>query len=150
SVVPLTTTANNSTTFYTLEDAIKSAGNNGIVTVEPGAVADFNIDITQNGLTIQGDPNVPSNILPSYNISIDANNVTLKNLNINFVSVNPGFSGLTVAHSTLNSVFVSGGPTGNGNNTITQNYITSDVTIIGNTDMGVASNDQITNNTFTS
>jgi hypothetical protein len=150
SVVPVTTTANNSTTFYALEDAIKSAGNNGTVTIEPGAIADFNVDITQNGLTIQGDPNVPSSILPGYNISIDANNVTLKNVNINFVSVNPGFSGLTVTHSTVDSIFISGGPTGNGNNVITQNTITSDVTVIGNTNPGVATNDQITNNTFDS
>ncbi len=150
SVVPVTTAANNSTTFYALEDAIKSAGNNGTVTIEPGAIADFNIDVTQNGLTIQGDPNVPSSILPGYNISIDANNVTLKNVNINFVSVNPGFSGLTVTHSTVNSIFISGGPTGNGNNLITQNTITSDVTVIGNTNPGIATNDQITNNTFTS
>ena len=150
AVVPLTTPANNSTTFYTLEDAVKTANNSGVVTVEPGAVADFNIDITQNNLTIQGDPNVPSSILPAYNISVDANNVTLKNLNINFVSVDPGFSGLTVTHSTINSIFISGGPTGNGGNIITQNNISSDVTVIGNTNPGVASNDQITNNTFSS
>ncbi len=150
SVVPLTTVANNTTNFYTLEDAIKSAGNNGTVTVEPGAVADFNVDITQNGLTIQGDPNVPSSILPGYNISIDANNVLLKNLNINFVSVDPGFSGLTVTHSTVGSIFISGGPAGNGSNLITQNTITSDVTVIGNTNPGTPTNDQITNNNFTS
>src|SRR5580692_1945018 len=78
SVVPLTTVANNSTTFYTLQDAMNTAGANGVITIEPGAIADYNDDITQNNLTIQGDPNVPSSILPAYNISIDANNVTLK------------------------------------------------------------------------
>jgi hypothetical protein len=150
TVVPLTTAANNSTTFFTLEDAIKAAGTNGTVTVEPGAIADFNIDITQSGLTVQGDPNVPSSILPGYNISIDANNVLLRNLNINFVSVNPGFNHLTVTHSTVNSIFISGGPSGNGGNVITQNYITSDITAIGNTDLGLATNDVITNNTFAS
>ena len=150
SVVPLTATPNNSSTFGALEDAIKAAGNNGTVTVEPGATADFNIDITQSGLTIQGDPNVPSSILPSYNISIDANNVVLKNLNINFVSVNPGFNGLQLAKSTVGSVFISGGPTGNGNNTITQNAVSGDVTVIGNTDLGVPTNDNITYNTFSS
>src|SRR5213078_242001 len=118
--------------FRALADAIKAAGNNGVVTIEPGAVADFNIDVTQTGLTIQGDPNVPSSILPAYNISIDANNVTLKNINVNFVSVNPGFSGLKVTRSTVGSIFISGGETGNGNNVITQNLITGDVTIIGN------------------
>ena len=150
SVVPLTTAANNSTTFYALADAMNGRRHNGVVTVEPGAIADFNDDITQSGLTIQGDPNVPSSILPAYNISIDANNVTLKNLNTNFISVDPGFSGLTVTHSTVNSIFISGGPSGNGNNVITQNNITSDVTVTGNTNLGVATNDQITNNTFSS
>ncbi len=150
SVVPLTTAANNSTTFYTLQDAMNTAGANGVITIEPGAIADYNDDITQNNLTIQGDPTVPSSILPAYNISIDANNVTLKNVNINFVSVDPGFSGLMVTHSTLVSVFISGGPTGNGSNVITQNNITSDITVIGNTNLGAATNDQITNNTFSS
>jgi Domain of unknown function (DUF4214) len=150
SVVPLTQAANNTTTFYALQDAITAAGNNGVVTVEPGAVADFNDDVTQNGLTIQGDPNVASSILPSYQISIDANNVTLKNLNLNFISEDPGFSGLTVARSTVGSIFISGGASGNGNNLITQNTITSDVTIIGNTNQGAATNDQITFNTFES
>jgi hypothetical protein len=148
-VVPLTTDTSG-TAFHTLADAIKAAGANGVVTVEPGAVADTSIDITQNGITIQGDPNVPSSILPGYNISIDANGVTLRNLNINFVSVDPGFGGMTITHSTVGSVFVSGGASGNGSNVITQNAISSDVTIIGNTNLGAGTNDQVTNNTFSS
>jgi hypothetical protein len=150
TVVPVNGNVNNTSNFRFLQDAINAAGPGGTITIEPGATADFNIDITQPGLTIQGDPNVPSSILPGYNISIDANNVTLKNLNVNFVSVNPNFSGLTLFKSTVGSVFVSGGAAGNGNNNITQNYITGDVTVIGNTNLGLPTNDRITNNTFAS
>jgi hypothetical protein len=148
-VVPVNQAANNSTIFHTLQDALPAAGTGGTITIEPGAVADFNTDITQGNLTVQGDPNVPSSILPAYNLSVDASGVTLKNLNLNFVSVSAGFNSLTIVRSTVSSVFIQGGPTGNGNNLITQNLISSSVTITGNTNLGVATNDRITNNAFT-
>src|SRR5207248_5197906 len=102
---------------------------------------------TQNNLTIQGDPNVSSSILPAYNLSVDASGVTLKNLNLNFVSVDAGFNGATIVRSTISSIFIQGGPSSNGFNWISQNLITSTVTVTGNTTLGAASNDKITNNT---
>jgi hypothetical protein len=148
-VLPVDQVANNVTTFHTMQDALGAAGIGGTITVEPGAVADSNTDITQNNLLIQGDPNVPSSILPAYNLSVDASGVTLKNLNLNFVSVSAGFTGITITRSTVSSIFIQGGPGGNGANVISQNLITSSVTITGNTTLGAPSNDRITNNTFT-
>src|SRR5438128_1353596 len=49
-VVPLTADVN-ATSFRTLSDAIKAAGPNGTVTIEPGAVADFNDAVTNNTFT---------------------------------------------------------------------------------------------------
>ncbi len=148
TVVPITFNANNSNTFHTLEDALTAAGNNGTITIEPGAVVDTNTDVTQSGLTIQGDPNVSSSILPAYNLSVDASGVQLKNMNLNFVSIDAGFGNISISKSTIGSVFIQGGDTGNGNNLITQNLITSTVTITGNTNLGVATNDTISNNNF--
>jgi hypothetical protein len=148
-VVPVSQAANNASTFHTLQDALPAAGAGGLITIEPGAVADFNTDITQGNLTIQGDPNVPSAILPAYNLSVDASGVSLKNLHLNFVSVSAAINSLTIFRSTVSSIFIQGGPSANGNNLITQNLITSSVTITGNTTLGVASNDRITNNIFT-
>jgi hypothetical protein len=146
-VVPLTTPTSG-TDYHTLQDALTASNANGTITIEPGAVADFNTDITQNGLTIQGDPNVPSSILPAYNISVDASNVMLKNLNLNFVSVDAGFNNVNIVRSTVNSIFIQGGPTGNGSNNISQNVITGNVSVTGNTNLGVASNDVIEYNNF--
>ncbi len=147
-VVPITQQVDNTTNFHTLQDALPAAGNGGLITIEPGAIADQNADVTQNNLTIQGDPNVSSSILPTYVIQVDASGVMLKNLNINFVSLNAGFNSLTVARSTVSNIFIQGGPTFNGNNTISQNVITGNVNLIGNTNLGVASNDKIVNNSF--
>jgi Domain of unknown function (DUF4214) len=148
-VLPVSQPTNNVTTFHTLQEALPAAGSGGTVTIEPGAVADFNTDITQNSLTIQGDLNVPSSILPAYNLSIDASGVTLKNLNLNFVSISAGFNSTSIFRSTVASIFIQGGPSFNGNNLISQNVITSSVTITGNTTLGAATGDRITNNTFT-
>jgi Domain of unknown function (DUF4214) len=149
SVLPIVQPVDGTSTFHTLQDALAVVTTGSTITIEPGAVADFNTDVTVGNIMIQGDPNVPSSILPAYNLSVDASGVTLKNMNLNFVSVNAGFSNTTIFKSTVSSVFIQGGPTANGSNVITQNQISSTVTVTGNTSLGVATNDQITNNNFT-
>jgi hypothetical protein len=148
-VIPVSQPANNVTTFHTLQQALPAAGSGGLITIEPGAVADFNTDITENNLTVQGDLNVPSSILPAYNLSVDASGVTLKNLNLNFVSVSAGFNSTSIFRSTVGTIFIQGGSASNGNNFISQNVITTSLTITGNTTVGAATNDRITNNSFT-
>ncbi len=149
TVLPVTDSANNVTTFHALQDALTAAGSGGTITIEPGAVADLSVDITQRNLTLQGDPNVPSSILPAYNLSVDASGVTLRNLNLNFVTIDAGFNSISIVRSTVNSIFIQGGPALNGGNLISQNLITGTVGVTGNTNPGAASNDQIVNNTFT-
>jgi hypothetical protein len=149
SVLPIVQPADGATTFHNLQDALAAASTGSTITIEPGVIADFNTDVTVGQLTIQGDPNVPSSILPAYNLSVDASGLNLKNMNLNFVSVNAGFNNTTLYKCTVSSVFIQGGPTNNGNNVITQCQISSTITITGNTNLGVATNDQVTNNNFT-
>jgi hypothetical protein len=104
SVVPVTQPAD-STHFYSLEDAARAAqltGNGGLVTIEPGALGGQ--ASIPGSITIQGDPNVPPSVLPSYLIRVGdfnvhdlgvTSNVTLTNLNLSSLSVgvpNPGFT----------------------------------------------------------
>lgn len=150
-VVPLGQAVNNVTTFRTLTDALPRAGAGGTVTVLPGAVADATfITVNQANVTIQGDPNVPSSILPLYSLGVNASGVTLKNLNLGFVNVDAAAGGITIHRSTVDTVFITGGAGAPGNNHITQNYITGSLNITGNTNFGAATNDQITDNTFAS
>src|SRR2546423_1852106 len=96
-VVPLTQVVDGVTTFHRLQDAVTVAGASGdVVTVAPGATADPGpVVVTNNGITITGDPNVPGSILPAYDIILNASRVTLTRLNLGYVNVGPDFTGDT-------------------------------------------------------
>src|SRR5690349_13568561 len=67
-VVPLTAPLD-ATHFYSLTDALPAAGSNGSVTIEPGANPDNGfVTVAQLGVLIRGDPNIPGDILPGYNL----------------------------------------------------------------------------------
>jgi hypothetical protein len=63
---------------HTLADAVGRVSPGGSVTIELGASPDPEqpVNITTDGLTIQGDPRVPNSALPSYRLNILASNVT--------------------------------------------------------------------------
>jgi hypothetical protein len=68
---------------HTLAAAVEMVMSGGVVTVEPGASPDpVGIASNVNGLTIQGDPNVPASILPSEPLLLIGSNNTLTNLNL--------------------------------------------------------------------
>jgi hypothetical protein len=72
-----------STHVHTLAAAVQIAGDNGVVTIEPGASPDIGVvPIGNTGITIQGDLNVPATILPSEQITFTGSNGTLTNLNL--------------------------------------------------------------------
>jgi len=150
TVVPIGQTANNATTFLTLDAAVTAAGAGGTVTVEPGAASSQTSAITQSGITVQGDPNVPSSILPAFDVTINTNGVTLKNLNLSSVQVNSGMQAVTITRSTVGSITTQGG-TGSGFDSISQNNIGGEVLLgVPGTLVGApgSTSDQVLNNTF--
>jgi len=142
TIVPVGTTANNVNTFSSFSAALSSmiyVG--GTITVEPGALAPTApISTVFLGLVIQGDPNVPSSILPALSLSVGGGLVTLNNLNLSSVTGNPQGS-FTITRCTVGNINLVGG----FNKTISQNYITGAVTVGGG---GGTTPDQIVNNTF--
>jgi hypothetical protein len=149
TVLPIGQTANNVTTFLNLGAAITAAGSGGTVTIEPGAASSQTSPITQSGITIQGDPNVPSSILPAFDLTVNANAVTLKNLNLTSVQINSGIQNVTITRSTIGSITTDGG-TGSGFDTITQNSITGEVSlgVPGTAGTPGSTSDHVLNNTF--
>ncbi len=83
-------TPTDGTHFTSLASAILNVASGGTVTVLPGAVADLYPVAVGLAVTIQGDPNVPADILPRYDLILDASGVTLINLNLGNVIVAPG------------------------------------------------------------
>jgi hypothetical protein len=157
-VVPFSE-AVSATQFHTLALAVASAGPNGTVTVEPGASPDTTepVLISLNGITIQGDPNTPAAILPSYQLTLDAQNVTLTNLNLQSVSIgssgnngDAGFLDNTISKCVIGTLNDFGFAS-----TVTQNTITNSASVtefIQNIIFpnGPPPSDVISNNTFTS
>ncbi len=148
SVVPLSQGIDGATTFHRLQDAVNAVGSGSVITVEPGATADLGpITVNTSGLTITGDPNVPGSILPSYDIVVDAPNVTLTRLNLGSVTIDADATGDAVTRSTVNTITITGDSGGAGNVLIDQDAITGSVSATGL----VASpllNVSVTNNTF--
>src|SRR5579862_1743112 len=129
TVVSVGSTPDNVTTFLALNDAVTAAGKGGTVTIEPGSAAPTSIGpITESDLTIQGDPNVPSSILPALNLTINIGFVTLKNLNLSSVIVDQNNDFATSTRSTVGSITIQGS-TSAGFNTISQNYISGSVSL---------------------
>jgi hypothetical protein len=150
-VVPLSQPTD-PTHAHLLSEAINLAHTGGTVTIEPGATADFTepIEIDTSGVTIEGDPNTPASVLPSYQLAIGATNVTLTNMNLQSVTVgssggNPTFfAGTTISKCAVGTITDFGQTT-----TITQNTITGTVAL-ERTGATTAPNDVIANNTFES
>jgi len=146
-VVPISQLADGSH-FHTLAQAIVAAGVNGMVTIEPGASPDPVLPVVVNvgEITIQGDPNVPASILPTYQLSVQADLVTLQNLKISSVVLGTAAGDIvsadTVEHCLINSLtsHVAG-------SVFSQNTFTGSATFdqVGNVHGG----DVIANNTFT-
>ncbi|CAN5432545.1 hypothetical protein BH10PLA2_BH10PLA2_15160 [soil metagenome] len=131
--------------FHSLSAALPAAGAGGTVTIEPGAIADVNsVLISQLGLTIQGDPNVPGSILPRYDLELNASKVTLFNLNLGNVKIDAGVNSATVARSQVINISEIGGATGGLHHVLSQNVITGYVNMSGNSSL------LIENNTFIS
>ncbi|HEV3079110.1 MAG TPA: hypothetical protein VGY66_05000 [Gemmataceae bacterium] len=138
------------THFHTLAAAIAATG--GIVTIEPGASPDARaLIISENNLTIQGDPNVPATILPSENITFTGANGTLTNLNLGTLQlgVTPGntsTSGNYVSKCLIYTLIENG-----VSSIFTQNTITHGASFNGvqSSVGGTANNDQVSNNLFT-
>jgi Domain of unknown function (DUF4214) len=149
SVLPLDQAINNTTTFHLLQDAVNAATSTGdVITIEPGATADLSpVTVNSSSLTITGDPNVPGSILPSYDIVVNASNVTLTHMNLGTVTVNPDFSNDAVTHATVNTIDINGGTSGAGNMLINENAITGSVSVTGVVGSPML-NIQVTNNTI--
>lgn len=147
SVVPLGREVDNATTFHSLAQAIPVAGPGGVVTIEPGAAFDpAGLTITQRGLTIQGNPNIPGSILPQITaLSVQASDVTLANLNLGAVTVQGGAGGVRVLRSDVYSVVVNALPDVASSVVVSQNTISGFVTIAG-----AGRGDLVTDNTFAS
>ncbi len=134
--------------FHTLGVAIGAAGVNGVVTIEPGASPDPGSPVVVNvgEITIQGDPNVPASILPTYQLSVQADLVTLQNLKISSVVLGTAtgdvVSADTVEHCLINTLTAHG-----AGSVFSQNTFTGSATFdqVGNVHGG----DVIANNTFT-
>jgi hypothetical protein len=129
--------------FYSLTEAVPFAHSGDVITIEPGASPDASVvTITHDGVTIQGDPNVPASILPSYQLNVPANFAHLVNLNLTSVTLgtpsisSPNF-GNFIGKSLINNL------TENGfNSAFSQNTITGLAHFIH------ADRDQIVNNVF--
>ena len=151
-VVPFNIPANNVTTFHSLFQAMNATGAT-LVTIEPGASPDMSgaLTIPRSGMTIQGDPNVPAAILPSYQLSIQSgiSNVTLNNLNLSSVSIgtatgiNSGLFNYTITNSVIGTFSDFGKTT-----TLSQNAFNGPVKIIH--DNQNEATDVVSNNLFTS
>ncbi len=148
-VVPMNVPADNVTTFHTLFQAMNATGAT-LVTIEPGASPDLSgaLTIPKSGMTIQGDPNVPAAILPSYQLQIITSNVTLNNLNLSSLSIGTatgndgGLSKYTITNCVISSLSDFG-----ENTTLNQNTFNGPVKII-NPFNSSAGTDVVTNNLF--
>jgi hypothetical protein len=143
-VVPLSQPSD-SFHFYNLSDAVPVAGTGGVVTIEPGASPD-SVKANTDGVTIQGDPNVPASILPSEQLIVTANNVKLVNLNIGSLTLgDPNLSGQMQGTGAQVSKCLIYTLTDYFDGTqISQNTITGSVSIVGR------GGGNVFNNTFTS
>jgi hypothetical protein len=135
--------------FHTLTSAVAAAGASGTVTVEPGTTPDpAPVNVNQPSIVIQGDPNIPGDILAPYDINVLANGVVLTNLNLGNVQMGGGVNTTAVNRSLVRNITELVAGANNGASAITQNFITGTVTLNGTT--AGATSDLVANNTFAS
>jgi hypothetical protein len=151
-VVPVSELADQVHTFHDLTSAIIGASNGGTVTVEPNSSTDLlqPIIITTNNVTIRGDSNIPATSLPSYQLTILANHVTLNNMNLRGINIgsstgsnNSAFFNNTISNSLCGAVADFGKTT-----TLDQNTFTAGVKIINDNQNEAV--DLVQNNVFSS
>jgi hypothetical protein len=145
-VVPVSVPAD-ATHFYSLTNALANRASGDTVTIEPGANPDqLAVTITTPNLTIQGDPNVPGSILPSYDLMVNAPVTRLANLHLGLVTI--GAVDLQISRSLVDTVFDRGGATGRGAVRIDQNVITGSIFLFGNSTPGQSTGDVVQDNLF--
>jgi hypothetical protein len=97
-VVPLTV-PEDATHFHSIADAAAAAGTNGLVTVESGTDSSGPLaHILGDGVTIQGDPSVQPSDLTSYDLGIDASNITLTHMHLGRVGFGISAQFATISH----------------------------------------------------
>jgi hypothetical protein len=144
-VVPISQTIDVSH-FHTLAAAIAAAGADGVVTIEPGASPDPGsaVLVNQEGITIQGDPNVPPTTLPTYQLSVQASQVDLGNLSLSSLVVGVDTFGGNVTGTNVHNCSIVTLRAFDLESTYTENLITGSATFKQNQGGGVA----IQDNTF--
>ena len=144
-VIPISQPADSSH-FHTLGAAASAAGASGVVTIEPGASPDqATVLISQAKITIQGDPNVPANILPAYQLNVQANLVNLANLNLASLTVGVSAPAATVGDESVHNCQINSLTAFDAGSTYSQNLITGSASFDQGGNSGL---DVITNNTF--
>jgi Periplasmic copper-binding protein (NosD)/Domain of unknown function (DUF4214) len=148
-VVPISQPAD-STHFHSLTEALPAAGDGGVVTIEPGTTPDVvlqnqPVQVTQNFITIQGDPRVPANILPSYQLALMIGNATLTNLNLGSLQV--GSLGNIAPFTHVSKCLIGSISAFDASSTYSQNIITGAFVIRSDGHFG---GDTVANNTFSS
>jgi Domain of unknown function (DUF4214) len=139
--------------FHTLAAAVAAATSGAVVTIEPGASPEApspgtaGVQVFTDDITIQGDPNVPANILPSEQIQVFSSQVKLVNLNLSSLTLgdpnsqgNPRAepSNISVSRCLIYSLadYTQGAQ-------IVQNTITGSASVLG------LGGGKVANNTFT-
>jgi hypothetical protein len=137
------------THFHSLTSAIPAAGTGGTVTIESGASPDpGGVNVNLNNLTIQGDPSVPGNTLPMYDLNVSGSQVSLDNLSLGTVIVDGNH--VSVTRSQLVNFIEDGAVSGAGHNVLSQDFITNTVDLEGNCGPSQNTSDLVANNTFSS
>jgi hypothetical protein len=116
--------------FHTLAAGIAAAGVGGVVTIEPGVSPDPRspVLVDQEGITIQGDPNVPASALPSYQLSVQANAVNIGNLELDSLVVGADASGGNVSETNVHNCVITTLQAFDFESTYTDNVITGSAT----------------------
>ncbi len=149
--------ANNTTTFATLSGALAVAHNGDTIQIEPGSTPGGGT-VTQNNLTIQGDPAVGAAGLQTAgtqlgDLTLEGNNDTVTDLYLGNVFIGTGKMGETVSNSIVNAANVQqiiGSGFTDGGDTITGNTFLGGSIFLGDPTSGSsAANDTITNNVLT-
>jgi hypothetical protein len=145
-VVPVSQVAD-TVHFHTLAEALTAAGDGGTVTIEPGASRDSTqpVTVTQNALTLQGEPNVPASILPAEDVTVTGVGDALTNLNLLSLSTGSFASGARVSKCLI--VTLTGFARGS---TYTQNTITGSAVLQPLGLPRLSGNVLVANNAFTS
>jgi len=134
---------------HSLTAALAQAAAGDTIIIDPGASPDAGtVTVSLANIVIKGSGNAGAAGLPSYNLNISANNVTLSNMNLGTVTVAATANNTTVTKSRLFSFVETGATSGAGHNTISWNIITGSVNLGGNSGASQGTFDVVDSNTF--